>query len=354
MAFLTMLDQLRDKQQKGTVTPVGTWMFLVITAVVLYLCWTMVAPFVSVLTWALALAIVTNPLRRILHGRLSSTAVALLIVAVVLVVLVVPAIFMSQRLMGEVMRGQQALRGALQAAAWQHALESQPRLGTAWRWLAARVDLSQIAQQASAALANRIAPAVGKSALVLSQAGMALLFFFFFVRDQEALLEGFRRFLPLTPLEIDATLERVSSAIRASLYGRVLIGAIQGLIGGVLFFAVGIPAPLFWTIIMAVLSILPVIGAFVVWIPAAAVLLATGHWIRALIVVGCGIAIIHPVDNVLYPLLVGPRMGLHPLILLIAFVGGLIAFGAAGLILGPAIVALAIALGEIWSDRAVA
>jgi predicted PurR-regulated permease PerM len=349
-----MLDRLREKQRNGTVTPIGIWMLVVITGVVLYLCWTMVAPFVSVLTWALALAIVTNPLRRILHGRLSRTAVALLIVSVVVAVLAVPTIFMSHRLMGEVMRGQQVLRGALQATAWQHALESQPWLGAVWRWLASRVDLSQIVQQASAALANRIAPAVGWSALVLSQAAMSLLFFFFFVRDQEALLDSFRHFIPLTPSEIDTALDRVSSAIRAAVYGRVLIGSIQGLVGGVVFYAVGIPAPLFWTVMMAVLSMLPVVGAFVVWIPAAAVLFATGQWIRALIVVSCGIAIIHPIDNVLYPLLVGPRMGLHPLVLLIAFVGGLIAFGAAGLILGPAIVALAFALGEIWSHRDVA
>ena len=349
-----MLDRLREKQQNGTVTPIGVWMLLVITAVVLYLCWTMVAPFVSVLTWAVALAIVTNPLRRMLHGRLSKTAVALLIVSLVVVVLAVPAIFMSQQLMSEVMRGQQMLRGALQGAVWQRALESQPWLGAVLRWLASRVDLSQIVQQASAALAYRIAPAVGRSALVLSQAAMSLLFFFFFVRDQEALLDSFRHFLPLTLPEIDTALNRVSSAIRAAVYGRVFIGSIQGAVGGVVFFAVGIQAPLFWTVMMALLSILPVVGAFVVWIPAAAVLLATGHWVRALIVVGCGIAIIHPIDNVLYPLLVGPRMGLHPLVLLIAFLGGLIAFGAAGLILGPAIVALAFALGEIWSHRAVA
>ena len=349
-----MLDRLQEKQQNGTVRQSGTWLLLVITGVVLYLCWTMVAPFVSVLTWALALAIVTNPLRRILNGRLSKTAAALLIVSVALVVLAVPPIFMSHRLVGEVMRGQQVLREALQPATWQRALQSQPWLSALWRSLASRVDLSQIVQQASAALAYRIAPAIGRSALILSQAAMSLLFLFFFVRDQEALLEGFRRVLPLTPSEIDTALDRVSSAIQAAVYGRVFIGSIQGLVGGMLFYAVGIPAPLFWTMLMAVLSILPVVGAFVVWIPAAAVFLATGHWIRALIVVGCGIAVIHPIDNVLYPLLVGKRMGLHPLVLLIAFVGGLIAFGAAGLILGPAIVALAYALGKIWSQRAVA
>jgi predicted PurR-regulated permease PerM len=334
--------------------PIGTWLLVLATALVLYLCWTMVAPFVPVLTWALALAIVANPLRRALAGKLSTAAIASLVVVLVIIALAVPAIFMSHRLMRELMRGQQALRGALQATAWHQTIESQPWLAALWRWLEPRMDLPQIVQQVSSVLASRLAPAVGKSAVMLSEAAMSLLVLFFFVRDQEALLGGVRQILPLTAQEIDAVWDRVSSAIRASIYGRVLIGAVQGLLGGMIFYAVGLPAPLFWAIIMGVLSILPVVGAFVVWIPAAAMLLVTGHWVRALVVVGCGIAIIHPVDNVLYPLLVGPRMGLHPLVLLIAFVGGLIAFGAAGLILGPAIVALAFALAEIWSRRAVA
>ncbi len=349
-----MPDQVPDERQKRVVTPAGTWILVVITAIVLYLCWAMIAPFVSVLTWAIALAIMTNPLSRRLRRRFSNTVAALLVVSIVVVALAILAIFLSQGLVREVTRGQQALRGMLQPAAWQHTLESQPWLAGIWRWIGPRIDLAEIAQQASTAVAPRLAAGLGASAVVVSEAGLSLFVLFFFVRDEEVLAGALRRAAPLTKQELDAVWERVSSAIRASVYGRVLIGAIQGLIGGVIFWAVGLPAPLFWAIIMAALSILPLLGAFVVWVPATAVLLVTGHWIKALIVAGCGIAIIHPVDNILYPVLVGPRMGLHPIVLLIAFVGGLIAFGAAGLILGPAIVALALALGDIWSQRAVA
>jgi predicted PurR-regulated permease PerM len=102
---------------------------------------------------------------------------------------------------------------------------------------------------------------------------------------------------------------------------------------------------------MSFLSILPVLGAFVVWAPAAAFLLIGGHWIRALIVLAWGLAVIHPVDNILYPVLVGARLGMHSLVLFVAFVGGLIAFGPAGLILGPCIVAAAGSLAEVWEAR---
>jgi predicted PurR-regulated permease PerM len=182
---------------------------------------------------------------------------------------------------------------------------------------------------------------------------LSLLFFFFFVRDQETLIEAIRRLLPLTPAETEQLFNRTSSTVQATVIGRIGIGAIQGMIGGILFMIVGIPAPMFWSIVMALLSMLPVVGAFVVWIPAAVLLLVSGHWLRALILASGGIGLIHPVDNILYPLLVGPRLGLHPVVLLIAFLGGVIAFGPPGLILGPLIVTIAGVLTEIWHARTV-
>jgi predicted PurR-regulated permease PerM len=341
-----MLDRLHAAQ--------SAWPLILITAVVLYLCWAMIAPFVSVLTWALALAIVANPLRRALQRKVSNASIASLIVLLAIVAVGVPAAFLSYRLLQEIVRGQQALRNALQATAWQQMLESHHWLQTIWGWIQPRVDFAQLAQQLSAAIAARIAPAVSRSATVISEWAMALFVLFFFVRDQEPLFGSFRKILPLSNEEADLAWERVSGAIRASLYGRVVIGLVQGALGGVIFYALGLPAALFWATVMAILSMLPVVGAFCVWVPAAGFLLITGHWVKAIVLVIYAIGVIHTADNVLYPLLVGPRMGLHPLVLLVAFLGGLIAFGAAGLILGPAIVALALALGEIWSRRAVA
>jgi predicted PurR-regulated permease PerM len=350
---LRMLDHAPDAPGRAA-TSAATWILVLLTGIVLYLCWTMLAPFVSVLTWALALAIVANPLRRALQRKISNTSIASVIVLLAIVAVALPVTLLSSRLMHEILRGQQALRAALQAAAWQQTINAQPWLHSILTWVQDRVDFAQLAQQLSAAAAARIAPAVSRSALLISEAAMALFVLFFFVRDQEALLDSVRKLMPMTGQEIDIVWERVSGAIRASFYGRVIIGAVQGALGGVIFFALGLPAPLFWSVVMALLSMLPVVGAFCVWLPAAAFLLITGHWIRALILVIYAVSIIHTADNILYPLLVGPRMGLHPLVLLIAFLGGLIAFGAAGLILGPAIVALALALGDIWSRRAVA
>jgi predicted PurR-regulated permease PerM len=187
--------------------------------------------------------------------------------------------------------------------------------------------------------------------MLLSRALMSLFVLFFLLRDEELMVGAVRRLLPLTPGEIDLAWSRVSAAMRASVYGRVLVGIVQGVLGGIMFYALGLPAALFWTVIMAVLSMLPVVGAFVVWVPAALFLLLTGHWIQALILTIYGVGIIHTADNILYPVLVGPRMGMHPLVLFITLIGGVFAFGAAGIILGPAIAAVALALGDIWTRR---
>lgn len=346
-----MLDRNRE-QQTSAITPVGTAILAAFTLVVVYLCWRMVAPFVNVLTWAVALAIMVNPVTQRLRRRWSETTTATLVVSLVVTVLILVGGFLSQRLINEVIRGQQTLRTSLQPGAWQRALATQPWLAAIWQWLGSRIDLPALAQQASAAIAPRLAAGVSASAVIISETAMSLFVLFFLVRDEEKLGNTLRGALPLTRAEIDEVWERVSSAIRASVYGRVLIGAIQGLLGGVIFFALGLPAPLFWAIVMGVLSMLPVVGAFVVWVPAAIFLLVTGHWVRAVILAAFAIGVIHTIDNVLYPILVGPRIGLHPIVLLIALLGGVVAFGAAGLILGPGLVALALALGDLWTHRA--
>ena len=315
----------------------GVWLLMALTAIALYLCWVMVAPFVSAITWAFALCVITSPVRRRLISKWPKTAVALLMLVVVVAILALSLYVISQRLIQEAARARQLLEGG-----WMVSVLS---------WVQSRFDLEAIVKEGWTTVARSLAPAFGKSAVGLSRAFLSLLFFFFFVRDQETLIEGVRRLLPLTPAESERLFERTTATVQATVVGRIGIGIIQGAIGGILFLFVGIPAPLFWSIVMAVLSMLPVFGAFIVWIPASVILLASGHWIRALILVAGGIALIHPVDNIVYPLLVGPRVGLHPLVLLVAFLGGVIVFGPPGLILGPIIVTVAMVFAEIWHAR---
>ena len=331
--------------------PPQALLLLVVTGIVLYLCWMMVAPFISAITWALALGVVLNPIRRRLICSLPKTAVAVLMVVLVIAVAALSVYLMSLRLIQEALRGQQLFRDLVQPGAWQRLMESVTWIGSAWNWVQSQFDLESIGKDVYTTVTRSLAPVFGKSAVGISRAFLSLLFFFFFVRDQETLIEGVRNSLPLTSAETERLFDRTTSTVQATVIGRIGIGIIQGIAGGILFWLVGIPAPLFWSLVMAIFSMLPVVGAFVVWIPAAVLLLLTGHWVRAVIVVAGGVAVIHPIDNILYPLLVGPRLGLHPVALLIAFLGGLIVFGPPGLILGPVIITVAVVLTEIWHDR---
>src|SRR5215471_4498317 len=98
---------------------------------------------------------------------------------------------------------------------------------------------------------------------------------------------------------------------------------------------------------MGALSILPVVGAFIIWLPAALILALKGDWRHALVLVGWGVIIIHPVDNLLGPILVGSTLHLHTLLMFFSVVGGIVAFGASGIVLGPVIIAVAVALVEL-------
>jgi predicted PurR-regulated permease PerM len=324
---------------------------VVLTALVLYLCWRIAAPFVNALTWAFALTIACAPLRRRLLARMPRLAATLLIMALVVVVIVVPLTFFLRQLLQESHRAQVLLQGALQNGGWREAISGNRWLGPLWGWADQQMDLDQMARQLNGFVARSIAPAVVGSLRMVGQTGAALLAFFFFLRDQESIVASIGGLLPLSASETGRLFDRIASAAQATVRGRLFIGLLQGSLGGLIFAIVGIPAALFWGAVMSFLATLPFFGAPFVWLPACAILVVTGHWIKAVIIAAWGVAVINPVDNVLYPVLVGSRIGLHSLVLFLAFVGGMIAFGPTGLILGPCIVATAAGLAEIWQGR---
>jgi predicted PurR-regulated permease PerM len=174
---------------------------------------------------------------------------------------------------------------------------------------------------------------------------------FYFVRDRRLVTDGLRQFVPLADHETRLVFARVVDTVHATVFGALAVAAVQGFMGGLMFWVLGLPAPLLWGTVMAVLATIPVMGTFVIWAPAAVVLLLEGQWVRALILAAWGALAIGLIDNLLYPVLVGNRLRLHPLPVFFSIVGGIFLFGAAGVILGPLTLALADALLEIWRRR---
>jgi len=146
----------------------------------------------------------------------------------------------------------------------------------------------------------------------------------------------------------------VSDTVHATLYGTLAVAVVQGTLGGLMFWWLGLPAPLLWGIVMGLLAVVPVLGAFVIWIPAALFLVLEGSEGKALLLTLWGVIVIGGIDNLLYPMWVGRRLKMHTVLTFISVVGGLIVFGPAGLILGPVVFTVTRLLLEIWSRRNVA
>ncbi len=156
---------------------------------------------------------------------------------------------------------------------------------------------------------------------------------------------------PLSESEMRDIAVRAADTIHATFYGTIVCAAVQGTLGGLMFWWLGLPAPLLWGIIMGLLAVVPLFGAFVVWIPAAALLALDGDWGKALLLTAWGSVVVGGIDNVLYPMLVGNRLRLHTVPAFVAVVGGLVVFGASGVILGPLAVTITLSLLEIWRLR---
>jgi predicted PurR-regulated permease PerM len=168
-----------------------------------------------------------------------------------------------------------------------------------------------------------------------------------------------KRFVPLPRDDRDRLFDKFLSVTRATLKGTIVIGAIQGMLGGVAFWVLGISGAIFWGVVMMVLSVLPVVGGALVWVPTAIVLALTGDFLKALLLTAfCGL-VVGSVDNVLRPRLVGRDTEMHDLMILFSTLGGITAFGAVGFILGPIIAALFqtvwelmdAAFDDIWPRR---
>jgi predicted PurR-regulated permease PerM len=177
---------------------------------------------------------------------------------------------------------------------------------------------------------------------------MVLYATFFFLINGRAYLDSILRYLPLRESEQEQMLERFVSVTRATLKGTLLIGLVQGTLSGVMFAILGIPGAVLWGLLMIVMSLLPVIGAAIVWIPAAIVLAVQGAWIKALVLVAFCSLVVGSIDNVLRPRLVGHDTQMSDLLVLFSTLGGIAVFGAIGFILGPIVAALFVTIWEIF------
>jgi predicted PurR-regulated permease PerM len=146
-------------------------------------------------------------------------------------------------------------------------------------------------------------------------------------------------------------LGEIHETVRTTVYGTFAVAAVQGVLGGLMFWWLGLAEPLLWGVVMGLLGVVPVLGAFVIWIPAAIFLALEGSGWKAMLLVIWGTIVVGGIDNLLYPMIVGQRLKLHSILALVSILGGLIVLGPSGLILGPVTFTVTRVLLEIWGRR---
>lgn len=323
---------------------------LTLTAVVLSV-W-VATPFLSGLTWGFSLAVVAGPVHRWIVQRIPRpNLAAFLAVVLVAAVLIVPVAGLSWIVAQQAAEGVEQIQELHRTGAWRDKVNAYPRLTAAYHALTRNVDLSNQANHLFGFVQSKAA-ALGAGAVQAGIQGTVALFsLFYFFRDRAGILQTLRIIAPLSPTETSFFFSQIESMTYATIYGSVAVAALQGLAGGVMWFWLGLPAAALWGAVMAVCSLIPVFGSYLVWAPASLSLLVQGDWVRALILAAWGAVVVGSLDNILYPVFVGGRIRLHTLVVFIAIVGGLIVFGASGLVLGPIVVSAALTLLQILHER---
>ncbi|HQY87006.1 MAG TPA: AI-2E family transporter [Tepidisphaeraceae bacterium] len=335
-----------------TKTRLRVWIALgAVTLIAVYLCWQIAAPFIDVIMWAAMLSIVTYPVYHKFRTRNYSSSVAsLATVGLACMVVFFPLAIMSIVVATEAAQLSGQIKPAIDQVLDPESTVSQfmkNRLKINIQEYASAEKVTEAVQGASAAVLSRTTGFIGGIVGFIIQLFFVLFAMFYFLRDSSSVVPAIRKLLPLSENDTDAIFQRTTDVIYASLVGVVVIAAVQGFLGGVAFALLGIPSPILWGMVMFLLSMIPVAGAGLVWVPASIYLAVNGEWVKAIILVLFGTLVIGMIDNFLRPIVVGKRAKLSELVIFFAVLGGLAVYGILGLVIGPVIVAVTLTLIDL-------
>ncbi|HMF90075.1 MAG TPA: AI-2E family transporter [Candidatus Angelobacter sp.] len=338
---------MMDKKNAATLLLVG------ITAGALYLCYLLVRPYAAPILFALVVAIVFYPLHRYSQRAFRNrSGSAILTTLVTLLLTVIPLTFLLIAISSE-LRGlyqSLAVRSAGEGGVTAYLLHSSERITS---WISAHLPIPAVnlrsvllsrVESASTSLVRLGANLVGNVFSLAANAVIALVVLFFLFRDGENAMAKVMAALPWEQARLTELRTRISSAVTTNVYGGVVVGALQGTLTGLSFWALGIDSPVLWGVVTAVLSLVPMFGSALVWLPASIVLMFTGHVVKGVILLVLGIAVIGTVDNIVRPIIIHKSLRLHPILVLFSILGGVQLFGVLGVLVGPVILSVTAAL----------
>ncbi|MDP9339415.1 MAG: AI-2E family transporter [Acidobacteriota bacterium] len=335
----TTSDRLTTVLSYGALLLLGYVMFLIFE------------PFLVPLTWSAVLAIFFYPVHERLAKRMRPTWAAILSTLGVTLLLIVPTLvvlsYTAKQAIDATARLETALMNPERELPAEVVARVRAQLPEAWRSTDFSEPLRQGAEKIATFLAGKFGALV-KNLLSFFVALFMLVFgLFFMFRDGPAAVRGVKHLFPFDRSIQEEMLAESKELIFASVAVGLLVAGIQGFLGGTAFAVTGIHTPIFWGVVIAFFSLVPVVGSAMIWLPTALWLGFSGHWGKALVIMTiCG-AVAGVADNIVRPLLLRNRTQLNELLLFIGVLGGLSVFGLLGLVVGPAIVAAAMGVFRV-------
>jgi predicted PurR-regulated permease PerM len=336
---------------------------LLVVAVSLAFAW-ILWPFCGAVFWGVILAIMFGPFyRRLLRsmGQRRTTA-ALATVTLVVLMVILPLTLIGALLLQEGL----SVYERFQSGELSLARYFEQVFGALPAWVTGVLDrfgltnLGSIQERLSTGLMEG-SQFVAAKALNIGQNTfdfivnlfIVLYLLFFLLRDGEELARRVRNAIPLRAEQQRALFNRFTTVIRATVKGNVVVAIVQGALGGLIFWFLGVHAPVLWGVLMAFLSLLPAVGSAMIWLPVAIYFLVTGAMWKGIVLIAFGVLVIGLVDNVLRPILVGKDTKMPDYVVLISTLGGIAIFGLNGFVIGPVIAAMFMAVWDIvTSSRA--
>ena len=316
-----------------------------------YLTYLVISPFLAPLAWATVFAIMFYGLHLALTPRIGATRSALAATLITAVLIVVPAVVLVSVVAHEAPQVVDYLQ--------QASLNAPQRIEHTWEVIRRRSPtplpedpaflVREGAQRVLSFLAPRAGAVVADLFATLGSLFVMLFAMFFLVRDGHTLARQVRDLLPIPEAARDRLMTDTRDLIIASVGAGLVVAAVQGTIGGITFWLLGIKAAVIWGVVMAFCSLIPLVGAALVWVPTALWLLLSGDVMRGIILILIGTFGIGLADNVLRPLLLAGRTSASGLVVLLGLLGGAAAFGFIGLVLGPIVLVTAGSLLRVFS-----
>jgi len=334
---------------------------LFLTIVSLAFLW-VIEPFWGAVFWSVVLALLFHPLQRNmvawLAGRHHLAAMITLLLVMVMVVLPISLLALSiaselSNFYQSVQSGQininQIIDRFLQALPKQ-AYVYMESVGLADQAVL-RQKISQLALKAFQFWATGALNFGQITAGFLVSFGVMLYMLFFMFRDGVRIAGMVKRANPLDSQTKQHLLQKLTTVVRATVKGNIVVAITQGVLGGLIFWLLGLPSALLWGTVMAFLSLLPAVGSALVWVPVAAYLLLTGAMLKGIVLIAFGALVIGTVDNLLRPILVGKDTRMPDYLVLVSTLGGISVFGLSGFVIGPLVAALFVASWDLFVTR---